>query len=152
MTSDSAELIEKDRITDVVTRLFVATDARDWEGVQECLDDSVLLDMTSVAGGEPARLTPAQVAEGWKAGLRPIEHVHHQIGNLAIRIEGAHARAGCYGIAYHYRPTQLGRNTRVFVGSYDLELRADAGPRWRITTFRFNLKFVDGNRDLEKEP
>jgi len=39
-------------------------------------------------------------------------------------------------------------NTRTFVGSYDFELLKDAG-RWRIAKFKFNLKYLDGNPDLE---
>lgn len=46
--------------------------------------------------------------------------------------------------------TYSGRNTRVFVGSYDFHLQLrDAG--WRIDLFRFKVKFVDGNLELEKE-
>jgi hypothetical protein len=37
----------------------------------------------------------------------------------------------------------------VFVGSYEFELENTAG-KWRITSFRYNLKFIDGNRELEK--
>jgi hypothetical protein len=37
------------------------------------------------------------------------------------------------------------------VGSYDFEL-ARADGRWRIESFRFNAKFVDGNLELDKVP
>ncbi len=40
-------------------------------------------------------------------------------------------------------------HTRVFVGSYDFGLRRQDG-RWRIDRFRFNLKYLDGNLELEK--
>ncbi len=108
--------------------------------------------MTSLAGGEPSTLTPEQITEGWEVGLRPIAAIHHQIGNLAIECSGPKASASCYGIAYHYRPTRSRRNTRVFVGSYDLQLRRNAEGAWLITTFRFKLKFIEGNRELENEP
>jgi hypothetical protein len=39
-------------------------------------------------------------------------------------------------------------NTRTFVGSYDFELLKDDG-NWRISKFKFNLKYVDGNANLE---
>jgi hypothetical protein len=44
-----------------------------------------------------------------------------------------------------------GRNTRVFVGSYDFHLQRVADG-WRIDLFRSKVKFIDGNRDLENEP
>jgi len=144
----------KDEIADVVTRLFVSTDERNWAAVRDCFDETVLFDMTSVAGGQPATLTPEQITQGWDAGLKPIEQIHHQTGNVAIQVgdSGGQARVLCYGIAYHYRKTKSGRNTRVFVGSYEIGLREYAPLAWRINAFRFNLKFIDGNRELEAEP
>jgi 3-phenylpropionate/cinnamic acid dioxygenase small subunit len=145
------ELLDKERIAAVVTRLFVATDDRDWAAVCSCFDASVTFDMTSLAGGAPVTFSPAQIADAWRDGLRPIESVHHQIGNLRIAWARDRATAACYGIAYHCRSTKSGRNTRVFVGTYDLELRRTAPEEWRITLFRFNLRFIDGNLDLEND-
>lgn len=144
-------LIERDRVSEVINTLFVATDARDWACVRSCLAPVVTFDMTSLAGGGPQQLSPEQIVSGWETGLKPIESVHHQTGNLHIACTGAEATASCYGIAYHYRRTKSGDNTRVFVGSYDFHLRLQDAA-WRIDLFRFNLKFIDGNRQLENEP
>jgi hypothetical protein len=104
----------------------------------------------SLAGGEPATLTPQDIAAAWASGLAPIEAIHHQVGNLSVKVSETEATASCYGIAYHYRRTYSGQNTRVFVGSYDFHLqrRSDG---WRIDLFRFKVKFVDGNLELDKE-
>jgi hypothetical protein len=143
-------LVEKDRVIDTITQLFVATDKRDWPGVRRCLAETVLFDMVSMTGGSPSRLTPDQIVSGWEEGLRPIEVVHHQAGNFRVDVRGDQATAFCYGIASHYRSTRSGRNTRVFVGSYDFHLLRLEG-RWQIDSFRFNLKFIDGNAELERE-
>jgi hypothetical protein len=145
------DLLEKEAIAKVLNRLFMATDARDWPRVRECFADSVHFDVTSLAGGQPARLSPAEITAGWEAGLLPLDALHHQTGNLEISVSGDEATASCYGVAWHYRRTRSGRNTRVFVGSYDFHLvRADGA--WRIDLLRFNSKFVDGNLELEREP
>ena len=144
-------LLDQDAIAAVINRLFVGTDARDWAAVRACFAPEVLFDMTSLAGGDPSRLTPPQITDGWESGLRPIEAIHHQWGNLAVEAGAAEASATCYGIAYHFRRTRPGRNTRVFVGSYDFHLRR-AGQGWLIDAFRFTAKFVDGNLALESEP
>ena len=144
------ELLEKDRIVARITQLFIATDARDWPGVRECFAESVHFDMTSMAGGKPATLTPAQIAAGWEEGLRAVHAIHHQAGNFRVQLRGDGATAFCYAIAMHYRKTASGRNTRTFVGSYDYALRRQSGD-WRITSFRFTLKFLDGNLDLEHD-
>ncbi len=149
--TDHATLVAKDQIAACIHELFIGTDQKDWPRVRNCLADSVHLDMTSLAGGAPANLTPTQITDAWDAGLKPIEHVHHQAGNLQISVEGSAASAFCYGIALHYRTTKSGDNVRRFVGSYDFGLQLT--PRgWLISFFRFNVKFVDGNRDLEKSP
>ena len=153
MSDDTAvrDLIERDRIADVVNTLSAATDARDWPRVRDCFAPEVVFDMTSLAGGSPARVSPDDIVAGWKKGLEPIEAAHHQFGNLSIRCDAADASASCYGIAYHYRRTSSGRNTRVFVGSYDFHFQRREG-EWKIDRFRFNAKFVDGNLQLEMEP
>lgn len=149
MSQDLRSLSDKEQIVDVITRLFLATDARDWEAAQACFAESVLFDMSSAGAGPSASRTPAQITSGWETGLAPIEALHHQAGNFSVQAADDLATASCYGIAYHFRKVQSGRNTRVFVGSYDFGLAKD-GPRWRITRFRFNLKYVDGNPELEK--
>jgi hypothetical protein len=152
MADDEAaqDLVERSRISEVITSLFVSTDRRDWVSVRACFASEVLFDMSSLGAGAPARTSPEAIAAGWEAGLKPIEQIHHQIGNLSIYLDGPQATASCYGIAYHYRRTQSGRNVRVFVGSYDFHLVLER--QWRINLIRFNLKFIDGNAALEQEP
>jgi hypothetical protein len=144
-------VIERSRITDAINTLFMATDVRGWDRVRNCFASQVKFDMTSLAGGAPMHLSPQEIAASWEAGLKPIESVHHQVGNLSISWRETEADASCYGIAYHYRRTRSGRNTRLFVGSYDFHLQVQDG-EWRIDLFRFNLKFVDGNLELEEDP
>jgi hypothetical protein len=151
IVSDLAALAAQEQIARCIHRLFIGTDRRDWPAVRACFADSVRFDMTSLAGGEPATLTPPQITDAWEAGLRPIEHVHHQAGNLLIDVDGDAAKAFCYGIALHYRTTKSGNNVRRFVGSYEFGMRREARG-WVIASFRFDVKFVDGNLDLEKAP
>lgn len=130
-------MTDRDAVIETINRLFIATDNRDWNQVCAQFAPEVLFDMTSLAGGEPATRTPAEIADGWKTGLAAIEHVHHQTGNFLVDVSGAQATAFCYGIAYHH----LGKSVRTFVGSYDAHLvKTD---RWRIDRFKFNVKFVE---------
>ena len=125
-------------IIETITNLFVGTDKRDWSRVRACFATRVLFDMTSLAGGEPATLTPEQITDGWDTGLKPIQHVHHQAGNFIVRVAAEQAEAFCYGVAYHHTDGK----TRTFVGSYEFHL-ANAFERWVIDRFKFNLKFID---------
>jgi SnoaL-like domain len=146
---DLETLAQKQQIVEVITDLFVATDRRDWPTVLECLAPEVNFDMASL-GGPPAADTPAkEIVAAWDKGLAPLEAVHHQVGNFRVWPRGEAAEAFCYGIAVHYRSNPTGRNTRTFVGSYEIGLIRD-GERWRIRAFRFDAKYVDGNVELEK--
>ena len=140
-------LLEKDKIVTTCTLLFNHTDARDWAGVQTCFAPEVLFDMTSLAGGVPVTLTPQAITDGWEQGLKSLKAIHHQVGNFIVDVKDNQAEVFCYGIASHYLPNPTKNNTRVFVGSYDFHLckRAEI---WRIDRFKFNLKYVDGNKEL----
>lgn len=150
MTDTLTHLIERAAVTDVVTSLFIATDTRDWAAVRECFAPRVHFDVTSLAGGRPADMTGEEIAAGWEQGLRQLQAIHHQVGNFRVHIEAKRATVTCYGVAYHYARARSGRNTRTFVGTYDFELER-TNDRWHITLFRFNVKFVDGNLELEAD-
>lgn len=142
------ELLEREAVVEVANRLFIGTDDRDWDAVLSCFADEVLFDMTSVTGGAPERMPKQRIVEGWDEGLRALKALHHQVGNHVVRMQKDEADLFCYGIAIHYLPNQTNRNTRTFVGSYDLHLEKVRGT-WRIDRFAFHLKFMDGNMDLE---
>jgi 3-phenylpropionate/cinnamic acid dioxygenase small subunit len=150
VTDSLTALAERATVIDVITALFVETDNRNWPAVLRCLAPRVQFDMTSVSGGQPTEIAADEIVAAWDRGLRPMQAVHHQVGNFRIGLDGVRATASCYGVAFHYLRTRSGRNTRTFVGSYDFELEKREG-RWRITLFRFNLKFLDGNLELEAD-
>jgi hypothetical protein len=150
MTEDFEKLTEKEKIIRTINLLFILTDDRDWPGVKKCFADEVLFDMTSVVGGDPIMLTPDDIVSSWDEGLSHLEAIHHQAGNYLVDVAGGEANVFCYGLASHYLPNDTGLNTRTFVGSYDFHLARIDGV-WRIDQFRFNLKYIDGNPDLEGE-
>lgn len=140
----SAEyLMQKDAVLNVVNKLFVYTDTKNWDGLlHDVFTSEVNFDM-----GQPAILQASAITAMWQEGLKDLEAVHHQTGNFEVTINGNTAEVNCYGTAWHYRQHPSGRNTRVFVGTYTLKLEeGQAG--WRINTFIFHMKFIDGNLDL----
>jgi hypothetical protein len=140
-------LTDQNDVIAVANRLFICTDNRDWQCVKDVFAREVLFDMTSLTGGQPSSLTPQQIVDGWDHGLKNLKAIHHQAGNYQVTIKGNDADMFCYGIALHYRPNPTNQNTRTFVGSYNFHLiRTDAG--WKIDRFKFNLKYIDGNKDL----
>ena len=131
-----------------LNRLFRSVDEKNWPQAEACLAPRVLLDLTSLGGGEPENTTGSAVVDGWREGLSHLEAIHHQAGNYEVDVHGEEANASCYGIAYHFLPNDTGRNTRTFVGTFDFHLCKHRGG-WQVDQLRYNLKFLDGNADLE---
>jgi hypothetical protein len=144
------QILARQQVIEAVDELFMATDRKDWEAVRAVLAPELVFDMSSAGGGPAATLKGAEVAGLWERGLARIQEIHHQAGNHRVTVEGTTARATCYAVAWHYRPGVPGGNTRVFVGSYEYELEY-MDERWRITLFRYHLKFIDGNTALDAD-
>jgi hypothetical protein len=146
--TETMSAIDKLDVIETINRLFIATDQRDWETVKRLFTDPVVIDMSSVGAGPARQMAPNDIARMWETGLGALHGIHHQAGNFQVVLEGNGATAFCYGIAIHYRPNATGHNTRTFVGSYNFQLSRDRGP-WAISKMRFNLKWLDGNPNLE---
>lgn len=144
------EVRDREAVIEVVNTLFIAVDTRDWARAHQCLAAKVHFDMTSLGDPGPSLRAAEEITGAWQAGLASLDAIHHQSGNFLVRVAGDRADCSCYGIAYHFRRVRSGRNTRMFVGSYELGL-SRAGGSWRITHFKFNLKFADGNLELDRE-
>jgi hypothetical protein len=137
MSGSLQDLIARDEIIDTINRLFIGTDTRDWAMVRDALAPRLHVDMTSLAGGQPAEMAGAELAAAWETGLKPIQAVHHQAGNYRVAVHGEEAEAFCYGTATHYRPTRSGQNVRTFVGSYDFQLARLGG---RLEDYQLSLQ------------
>ena len=143
-------LFAKDKVAEVINNLFIFTDNRDWRNVEKCFAEKVHFDMTSMGAENTVLLTPRQITDMWDNGLKSIDAVHHQTGNLKIDVSDEKAIAFCYGTASHFKKTASGENTRTFVGSYNFHLTKNKDD-WRIDSFKFNLKYADGNLNLETD-
>ena len=47
MPTHLEQLLDRERVVDTVTRLFIATDQRDWDAVERCFADRVRFDMSA---------------------------------------------------------------------------------------------------------
>ncbi len=137
---------EMNNIQGIVESLFIATDQKDWNRVEQCFSPEVVLDYSSMTGQPPAVITPQQIVQSWKSILPGFEHTHHQLGNFMIEDKGETATVFCYGTASHYLENQ-NENIWMVIGTYDFELMRTKS-EWRITKMRFNYKFQSGNLSL----
>lgn len=142
-------LIDKIEITEVVNRLFVYTDKREWGKLSSLVFAShVIMDMTSMGAEKVTRLKSEEICHMWDESFSGLDAVHHQAGNYLIEVIADQASVIAYSIASHYKSSASKGKTRNFVGSYDLHLiRMKTG--WRIDGFTYHLKYSEGNLTLE---
>lgn len=100
-------------------------------------------------GAEKAALiTPQEICKMWEDGFKDLDSVHHQAGNYIVNINGNNADVKAYAIASHYKKETTQGAVREFIGSYDFQLvKKENG--WKISKFRYNLKYSDGNLSLK---
>jgi hypothetical protein len=127
---------KREEIIELVNKLFVYTDLRQWNKLlKEVFKEEVLFDMSSLGAGEPKKLRAKEICDMWNKGFEGIDQVHHQAGNHIVEFNGEiEARVFCYAVATHYKEAAKQGKTRDFVGTYDLHASlTDLG--WRLDSF-----------------
>lgn len=138
----------REKVIETVNRLFVYTDEQLWDKLQEeVFTEKVHFNMSSL-GGEDKETTAKAICEAWAEGFQGLDAVNHLAGNHIVDLKGHYADVLVYATATHFKEAATKGKTREFVGVYELHLlQTDAG--WRIDAFKYNLKYMNGNVDLE---
>ncbi len=138
----------REEIIQTIHKLFIYTDARAWDKLQnEVFTPSVFLDMTSV-GGEARVKLASQICNDWDAGFEGIDAINHLAGNFLVDIQDSIALVYAYATATHFKSSAKNGKVREFVGSYDFKLeKTDKG--WHINSMTYHLKYKYGNLELD---
>lgn len=130
-------------IINQITTIFSSVDERNWKKIERVMADKVLLDYTSLNGGEASLLTPQEITTAWAAMLPGFDRTHHQVSDFDINADGNMAAVHYNGRGDHF----LGNEVWSAIGTFDTELRKTQG-EWRITKHTFNMEKQDGNTQL----
>ncbi len=146
---DQSSAIDKIELQELANKLFMYTDAQNWDKLlDEVFTEIVWFDMQSAGGGQPKEMPAKDICEMWRKGFAGLDAVHHQAGHYLIDIKENEATIFAYALAMHFKKTAQNGKTRMFVGSYDIKAtKTKRG--WRLSQFKYNLKFIDGNFSLE---
>jgi len=138
----------REQIAEVVNKLFIYTDFKQWDRLQsEVFTEQILFDMSSI-GQEVKTTTAKEVCELWQKGFEGLDAINHLSGNYLVTVSGEAADVFAYATATHFKSSATQGKTREFVGSYNLHLiRTQRG--WRIDVFKYNLKYMNGNLELK---
>ena len=148
-TSDStmAEIEDRLAIIELIGRLSLTIDAKDWDTMGQLFTDTVYHDRTSLTGGEPYTAPVAQFVDGWRQTLQAMDAVHHQITNHVISLEGDAATCAANMQGTHVLANATGGPMWTVGGRHDYQLtRTPDG--WRIAGLTFTLQWATGNMNV----
>lgn len=135
-------IMERLHVIDTCTRMAWHADQREWDELAEVFADQVILDYTSLNGGEPVTLTPARIVDGWRTGLGVYTATQHLLTNHLVDLDGAGAVCTAAFQATHRKTDD---SLWTLGGSYRFDLlRKDDGRR--ITGVVMTVVWSDGER------
>ena len=129
---------------DVLTRLLHAVDALDWDTVRGALADELLVDYTSLSGGEPETLTAGDLVGRWQDLLPGFDATQHLTGPVLVTQDtGPGVRADTHVIGYHHITDPGEGGTWAVHGHYTARLVDGV-----ITELTLTVFYQDGRLDL----
>ncbi|WP_228835744.1 nuclear transport factor 2 family protein [Nocardia abscessus] len=135
-------------VIDTCTRMAWHADHREWDQLADVFTDQVRLDYTSLSGGEPVMLTPAQIVAAWQDTLGGFDATQHLITNHLVTIDGDSAVCTASFQATHRKSDALGASLWTLGGTYRFDL-VRSGDEWRIGGVVMTAVWGDGNRGLQ---
>ncbi|MFF8844957.1 nuclear transport factor 2 family protein [Streptomyces sp. NPDC015127] len=134
-------------VVETCTRMAWHADQREWDRLAGIFAEKVALDYTSLNGGEPVELTPAEIVAGWKSALGGYDATQHLVTNHLVDIEGDTAVCTAAFQATHRLATPHGSPLWTLGGTYRFTLVRTAG-EWRISALVMTATWADGNQHL----
>ena len=134
-------------ILELIGRLVLALDGRDWDALGQLFTDTVYSDRTSLLGGEPVTVGRAEFVDGWRQTLQNLDAVHHLITCHVITLDGDLATCAANMQGTHVYANHSGGPIWTVGGRHDYQLQRTPGG-WRIAGLTFNLQWATGNMNI----
>jgi SnoaL-like domain len=145
--STTAELEDRLAIIELIGRLVLLLDARDWKALEQLFTDMVYNDRTSLTGGEPETLGAAEFVGGWRYLMENLDAVHHMVTCHVITLEGDEATCAANMQGTHVLANHSGGPIWTVGGRHDYQLtRTSDG--WRIAGITFTIQWATGNQNI----
>ena len=130
----------------VVVQILHRLDSRRWADVRALYADEVVVDYTSLFGGDVTTQRGDDLIAGWRKLLTPIV-TQHFLGPIDVAIRGDVATAECHVRGYHLADRAPGGREWMVAGHYVIELQGRE-QAWKVTKMTLQTFYQTGNRDL----
>lgn len=138
MANSNDNVLERERIRDLLARYCERLDEYDIDGVARCFSNDAIADYGAGRGGEihGREAIAARIAEGQKAFVR----THHQLGQIRVRLDGDRAESTSYQMTWH----ELGSGRKDLVCLRYLDKLGKIEGDWQICYRTVEVTLVDG--------
>lgn len=131
------------RIRTLVSSIPLAVDRAAYDLAQAAFAPEVVIDYTSLWGGDPAKMTSAALMEAWRGIVPGFDTTWHELGPVSVEISGDTATATAFVDGRHWIGDDLWRP----VGHYHWDLMI-VQDDWRVTRMEFEMTQEIGDRGL----
>jgi len=137
---------EEAKVRTLVASIPLAVDRAAYDLAEAAFAPEVVVDYTSLWGGEPATMTPAELMDAWRGIVPGFDATWHELCPISVSIDGDTAVASAFVDGRHWIGERLWRP----VGTYHWDVARIDG-EWRVTRMEFALTEEFGDRALAEE-
>src|SRR3954469_16850515 len=150
IASDSIATTEtEDRlaILELVGRLALSLDGKDWDALERLFPDPDRAARTSLCGAAPETYSPAELAVGLRQTMGNLDAMHHLITGHVISLDGDDATCAANMQGVHVFANASGGPMWTVGGRHDYQLKRTA-VGWRIAGWTFTIQWATGNMNI----
>ena len=137
------EDVETSRVISVVSSIPLAVDLAAHDLAEAAFAPMIVIDYTSLWGGEPATMTPTELIAAWRGIAPGFDATSHELTEVRASVTGDTATATAQVDGRHWIGEQLWRP----VGTYEWDLTKVDGS-WKVTRMAFLMTQEIGDRAL----
>lgn len=131
------------QIRTLVSSIPLAVDLAAYDLAEAAFAADVVIDYTSLWGGEPATLTSAALMNAWRGIVPGFDATWHELGPVTVTVDGEVGQATAAVDGRHWIGDQLWRP----IGVYHWDVERIEGD-WRVTRMEFDMTKEIGDRAL----
>ena len=131
------------KVIAIVSSIPLAVDIGRYELAEAAFAPEIVIDYTSLWGGEPQRTTPAALMDAWRGLVPGFDATRHELRDVEARVDGETATATALVDGRHWIGDALWRP----IGVYRWTLRR-IEDGWRVTAMTFVMTQEIGDRGL----
>lgn len=138
---------DREAVREIITGVTHDIDRRCWQSLRARFAHTVVVDYTSLFGGEVQRRNGDDLVDGWRQLLTPLSATQHLLGPICVLVGEGTATATCHVRGYHQAKGLPGGEMWMVAGHYDFALERDSSG-WRIRGIKFQSFYQTGNLKL----